>query len=890
MKKLTATLGLAVLILLLAAFLRLHDVGDYPFTTDEATHSLLAMQIGQFGNFHLEGPPMSVGRRHSPFSMYVYALPFAISPDPRLARMWTGLLNVIAAAAVYAIGARAFSKPAGLIAALLYAVHPQAVAAARFIWNPQLGAPFAMLYLFTGLVGYLDGRRWAQIAHPVCLALAAQCHPMAALLAPTSLLLWGYAAWHDRRKWHRYAALAGISVGIGLLFLLPWLVTLKPFSGAGEPFSFLPNRGLAYLWQTQVVLLGTWRSDLLQVIQPVLTYGGAVWLVIRGLSTRRGFAGLVVALFFFLIPALGLLFDLPYRDYHIWPAFGAAFLIQGAVLGSLLQFKPAAGALRAKQLWPLRSAIVLLVVILSGAHLLAFRTRNEVYNWDVPSLNAHLRLLGEAVDRAAEKVQGVLILTRGEPDQLPWEALAAWARITQGADVRVVWSGHGIPLPDAGAVLIGYEKYADRPDLFRGGMVEDHLRVVALPPARELVAPTFNTPAPIRFANGAALVGLAPATPGEGPTPGTMWPVYSFWRFDAITSDSLIAYGQLFDSSGMRYASADQPALAPANWRPGETVLLRWELAVQENLPHEGPLTLQAGMYILGGTETIPLLNPEGSPAADRASIMVRGAAEPLTWLSPEVAVDALRIGEPVVQGPPLAIRSTWRTSASPARDLTVHWRLLDTEGNTVYEHHSEVVPGVPLSSWPADVLTEMDYLLRVPTDLPAGDYLLELALVDSGGNPAGAALQQMLTVGERARSMTLSADLPDTPDTRFGSAIWLRSYEIQAEDSTLTVRLAWQPDDYIFESLTYFVHVLHDGALVAQHDSLPGSGAYPTDWWAPGEFINETITIDISGLEAGEYVVTTGFYRLASGERLLVARCGATPSEDALELGSFVR
>jgi hypothetical protein len=85
------------------------------------------------------------------------------------------------------------------------------------------------------------------------------------------------------------------------------------------------------------------------------------------------------------------------------------------------------------------------------------------------------------------------------------------------------------------------------------------------------------------------------------------------------------------------------------------------------------------------------------------------------------------------------------------------------------------------------------------------------------------------------------------------------------------TLTLFWQaqanpPTDY-----TVFVHlVAPDGHLVAQADSPPAAGAYPTSLWDPGEIIIDSHPLP--DLPPGRYAIRVGLYRPETGERLPVA------------------
>jgi hypothetical protein len=95
---------------------------------------------------------------------------------------------------------------------------------------------------------------------------------------------------------------------------------------------------------------------------------------------------------------------------------------------------------------------------------------------------------------------------------------------------------------------------------------------------------------------------------------------------------------------------------------------------------------------------------------------------------------------------------------------------------------------------------------------------------------------------------------------------------------------LAPMPTDY-----TVFVHVRDvDGATVAQQDSQPLDGDYPTSQWR----VNETV-IDVHNVELppdlppGQYGVWVGMYQMETMERLPVE--GDTWGENAVPLGTIV-
>ncbi len=98
-------------------------------------------------------------------------------------------------------------------------------------------------------------------------------------------------------------------------------------------------------------------------------------------------------------------------------------------------------------------------------------------------------------------------------------------------------------------------------------------------------------------------------------------------------------------------------------------------------------------------------------------------------------------------------------------------------------------------------------------------------------------------------------------------------------------VTLYWQTDQAITESYTAFVHLLDEaGQIVAQNDSLPRAGAYPTPWWQPDQLVEDMHPLALPpDLPPGTYQITVGFYNATDGQRLLL-----TDSTDSLMVDSL--
>jgi hypothetical protein len=87
----------------------------------------------------------------------------------------------------------------------------------------------------------------------------------------------------------------------------------------------------------------------------------------------------------------------------------------------------------------------------------------------------------------------------------------------------------------------------------------------------------------------------------------------------------------------------------------------------------------------------------------------------------------------------------------------------------------------------------------------------------------------------------------------------------------------------------TVFVHVRDvDGATVAQQDSQPLDGDYPTSQWRVNETVIDAHSAELpADLPPGQYHVWVGMYQMETMERLPVE--GDTSGENAVPLGTIV-
>jgi 4-amino-4-deoxy-L-arabinose transferase-like glycosyltransferase len=135
-----------------------------------------------------------------------------------------------------------------------------------------------------------------------------------------------------------------------------------------------------------------------------------------------------------------------------------------------------------------------------------------------------------------------------------------------------------------------------------------------------------------------------------------------------------------------------------------------------------------------------------------------------------------------------------------------------------------------------------------------------------------------------------------NTPLAQFDAFVTLRDYEVStttlAPGQPLDIDLYWQveaqpPGDYLF-----FVHLIDQyGNLIAQRDTHPGLGRFPSSAWQPGDRFVESIRLYLpeTAYVPAEARLNIGFYAADAGYRLGITAGDGTGLGDALELATIL-
>ncbi len=168
---------------------------------------------------------------------------------------------------------------------------------------------------------------------------------------------------------------------------------------------------------------------------------------------------------------------------------------------------------------------------------------------------------------------------------------------------------------------------------------------------------------------------------------------------------------------------------------------------------------------------------------------------------------------------------------------------------------------------------------------LAAVDTQMELVWVDD----------EALVYHTRADREPLATAPTTETSVRLGGAITLLGYagpRVQSQPGgapAVTLTLFWQTDAPLDADYTVFVHIRNTaGETIAQGDSQPVGGAYPTSRWLPGETVIDPHRIELpADLTPGIYSLFIGLYRVDTLQRLAVA--GDTTGENAVPVGGLV-
>ncbi|GAC1301004.1 MAG: hypothetical protein NVSMB27_41360 [Ktedonobacteraceae bacterium] len=210
-------------IVLVASFLRLYRLDITEFATDQSVLYRLAYDALHQGLIPVTSNSSSIFTMNPPLHIYILMIPAMFSSDPLWAVVMTALFNVIAVIIAYIFTRRYYGRLAAIIAALLYATAETNIVFSRFIWQPNMMAPFVILFLCALYWGVVERRRGWLFPALLLLGVMYQLHGIAATLVLPLVAALFLAPWRAIRL--RDILLAFVSLLIIFAPFIVWEIT-----------------------------------------------------------------------------------------------------------------------------------------------------------------------------------------------------------------------------------------------------------------------------------------------------------------------------------------------------------------------------------------------------------------------------------------------------------------------------------------------------------------------------------------------------------------------------------------------------------------------------------------------------------------------------------------
>ncbi len=381
----------------------------------------------------------------------------------------------------------------------------------------------------------------------------------------------------------------------------------------------------------------------------------------------------------------------------------------------------------------------------------------------------------------------------------------------------------------------------------------------------------------VLFENGAVLSSYQYSA--EEAVAGDDWAISLLWQDVGV---DVAATVELFTPAVHRFRRA--PSLI------GDTKPVSGE---QSDYMFTIPINAPDGLYVPRLTvNDAQALTPSGQKRGDLflRPVRIRGSTQAADRVEPMLEARAIEVRQ---RNPrTLDIQLQWSTMQSLTKNYNYSLRLVDAHGLELAQNDGQPGYGFqPSSLWQAGTWVDDWLAMALPEDLLKASYAAPLALIvhlydaETGQVVLVRRLGEIVLTSDELsfRDNQRSFDVPakiDPIQADYGvdagdPIIGLRGYQVVKGSSELDVTLYWQALLAGSEDYYHFAHLVDPvtGQIVAQHDSMPMNGTYPTSQWAEGEIVADRIALDISQVPAGDYELALGLYRISDGSfpRLIV-------------------
>lgn len=635
---------LFLLVILLAAFMRLNRLDLIDVRFDEASAPQLALSIAR-GNLLPVAPFSGSVANHPPLFLYALALPYLFTRDFMAIAAWRALLDVFAVALLWWICRRFFSVRVALIACLLFAVAPWAVQFARKLGI--LSLPLFQGVLLFGLLEAIQRKNpWGWALAGLGLALSVGAHLTSVYLVPVFVI--ALIVGRKTLQWKPVLigalpllVLAGVYIGFdaqqdfsnarnllgggGEARLTLDALRMALWTSGGAHLSDLTSSAFP-IWQAQVPP----ALDLIDTLQMALLVLGVALLVAQCFSRQRFYAlgTLIVLLAWLLLPVLlQLRHSRPLQMHYFIPLQPVTFIVMALAVDASIQWMKTR---RMQMVMGIAGATVL-VLIVGWQMFTTYRFTQFVQQYDTtaggfgPPIRSGLDVA--ALARSAiqnNTTNDVIVVTPGgdpnvnEPatvmDVLLADVPHRFADANAGVILREDTTQY-IFAPGAQRALdallqnVDVSQVVSREIKLREG--SDLVYTHVLAPKLKL-APLSEAPA--QWANGVGLLGYRMSLK-DGITVETLARVFReapagmnyHWFNHAYRGDEKIA-------------QQDGGGVHPRNWRAGDILMQWFDIALPA---HAQPDRVRVGTYEYPNINPVLVVDAAGNPVGDGVDLAV---------------------------------------------------------------------------------------------------------------------------------------------------------------------------------------------------------------------------------------------------------------------------
>lgn len=134
-------------------------------------------------------------------------------------------------------------------------------------------------------------------------------------------------------------------------------------------------------------------------------------------------------------------------------------------------------------------------------------------------------------------------------------------------------------------------------------------------------------------------------------------------------------------------------------------------------------------------------------------------------------------------------------------------------------------------------------------------------------------------------------AELPNRVDAQFDGFVRLRGYAVAptavSPGGYIDIKLYWEVNGRPPGNFLLFIHLQDDVGMVAQRDTHPGLGNFPSSLWQPGDRFVESIRLYLpeTAYAPAQATLSMGLYAPVEGYRLGITAADGTGLGDAFEL-----